>query len=57
MAADDDTVRCSLRKLELSEGKKRRRMLHKMGVEKDNSRLALSSFLNYTLGHERHQAS
>jgi hypothetical protein len=44
-------------KLGLSEGKKRHRMPHKMGVEKGNRRLALSSFLNYTLGHQRHQAS
>jgi hypothetical protein len=27
------------------------------GVEKGNPRLAHSSFINYTLGHERHQAS
>jgi hypothetical protein len=45
------------RKLELSDGKKRRWMPHKMGVEKGDPRLALSFFRNYTLGHERHQAS
>ena len=45
------------RKLELSKGKKRSGMPHKIGVEKGNPRLALCSFLNYILGHERHQVS
>jgi len=55
MAASGYSVRSSLQ-AGIERGKTAS-MPHKMGVEKGSPRLALSSFLNYTLSHERHQGS